>query len=45
MDAIVFDWDGTLVDSLPAIFDANLRVLEEYGMRERRFGAVEAKGR
>ena len=32
MDAIVFDWDGTLVDSLPAIFNANLRVLEEYGL-------------
>ena len=32
MDAIVFDWDGTLVDSLAAIFDANLRVLEEYGL-------------
>jgi phosphoglycolate phosphatase-like HAD superfamily hydrolase len=32
MDAIVFDWDGTLVDSLPAIYDANLRVLEEYGL-------------
>ena len=32
MDAIVFDWDGTLVDSLPAIFDANLRVLDEYGL-------------
>ncbi len=32
MDAIVFDWDGTLVDSLPAIFDANLRVLAEYGL-------------
>jgi phosphoglycolate phosphatase len=32
VDAIVFDWDGTLVDSLPAIFDANLRVLEEYGL-------------
>jgi HAD superfamily hydrolase (TIGR01549 family) len=32
MDAIVFDWDGTLVDSLPAIFEANLRVLEEYGL-------------
>ena len=23
MDAIVFDWDGTLCDSLPAIYDAN----------------------
>ena len=32
MDAIVFDWDGTLVDSLPAIYAANLRVLEEYGI-------------
>jgi phosphoglycolate phosphatase-like HAD superfamily hydrolase len=32
MDAIVFDWDGTLINSLPAIFDANLRVLEEYGL-------------
>ena len=32
MDAIVFDWDGTLVDSLPAIFDANMRVLEEYDL-------------
>lgn len=32
MDAIVFDWDGTLVDSLPAIYEANLRVLEEYGV-------------
>jgi pyrophosphatase PpaX len=32
MDAIVFDWDGTLIDSLPAIFDANLRVLAEHGL-------------
>jgi phosphoglycolate phosphatase-like HAD superfamily hydrolase len=32
MDAIVFDWDGTLCDSLPAIYDANRRVLEEYGL-------------
>lgn len=32
MDAIVFDWDGTLIDSLPAIFDANLRVLAEEGL-------------
>jgi pyrophosphatase PpaX len=32
VDAIVFDWDGTLVDSLPAIFDANLRVLKEFGL-------------
>lgn len=32
MDAIVFDWDGTLVDSLPAIFDVNVQVLAEYGV-------------
>lgn len=32
VDAIVFDWDGTLVDSLPAIFDANRQVLAEYGV-------------
>jgi HAD superfamily hydrolase (TIGR01549 family) len=32
MDAIVFDWDGTLCDSLPAIYDANRRVLAEYGL-------------
>ncbi len=32
MDAIVFDWDGTLIDSLPAIFDANLQVLAEYDL-------------
>jgi phosphoglycolate phosphatase len=29
MDAIVFDWDGTLFDSLPAIYEANRQVLEE----------------
>ena len=32
MDAIVFDWDGTLVDTLPAMLDANAQVLEEYGL-------------
>ena len=32
MDAIVFDWDGTLIDSLPAIFDANLQVLAEHDL-------------
>lgn len=32
MDAIVFDWDGTLIDSLPAIFEANVQVLAEYGV-------------
>src|SRR5438552_15671390 len=32
MDAIVFDWDGTLIDSLPGIFEANLQVLAEHGL-------------
>lgn len=32
MDAIVFDWDGTLVDSLPAIYDANVQLLAEYDL-------------
>lgn len=32
MDAIVFDWDGTLFDSLPAIYAANQQVLLEYGL-------------
>jgi HAD superfamily hydrolase (TIGR01549 family) len=32
MDAIVFDWDGTLVDTLPAITRANAEVLSAYGV-------------
>jgi phosphoglycolate phosphatase-like HAD superfamily hydrolase len=32
MDAIVFDWDGTLCDSLPAIYEANRLVLQELGL-------------
>jgi HAD superfamily hydrolase (TIGR01549 family) len=32
MEAIVFDWDGTLIDSLAGIFEANLQVLAEYGV-------------
>jgi HAD superfamily hydrolase (TIGR01549 family) len=32
MPAIVFDWDGTLVDSLPAILEANVTVLREHGV-------------
>lgn len=32
VDAIVFDWDGTLVDSLPAVLEANRRVLVECGI-------------
>jgi HAD superfamily hydrolase (TIGR01549 family) len=30
MRAVVFDWDGTLVDTLPAIYRANVEVLREY---------------
>ncbi len=30
---MVFDWDGTLVDTLPAITRANAEVLESYGVR------------
>jgi phosphoglycolate phosphatase len=32
MDAIVFDWDGTLADSMPAITEANAEVLASYGL-------------
>lgn len=32
MSAIVFDWDGTLVDTLPAILEANITVLREHGV-------------
>jgi HAD superfamily hydrolase (TIGR01549 family) len=32
VDAVIFDWDGTLVDSLPAIFRANVEVFAEYGV-------------
>ena len=32
MDAVVFDWDGTLVDTLPAITRANAEVLASYGV-------------
>ena len=32
MDAVIFDFDGTLVDSLPAIFRANVEVFAEFGV-------------
>jgi len=32
VSAIVFDWDGTLVDTLPAILEANITVLREHGL-------------
>jgi phosphoglycolate phosphatase len=31
MDAILFDWDGTLVDSLGALYRANLAVMNAFG--------------
>lgn len=42
MGAVVFDWDGTLVDTLPAILRANVDVLLEYGLPfdEARFRAA-----
>ncbi len=42
MHAVVFDWDGTLVDTLPAILAANIEVLVEYGLPfdEARYRAV-----
>ena len=30
---LIFDWDGTLVDTLPAILQANVEVLREYGVQ------------
>jgi len=32
MDAILFDWDGTLVDSLGAFHRANARVMDAFGL-------------
>lgn len=32
MDAILFDWDGTLADTLGAIYDANVAVMTELGL-------------
>jgi HAD superfamily hydrolase (TIGR01549 family) len=32
MDAILFDWDGTLVDSLGALFRANLAVMRAFDL-------------
>ncbi len=42
MHAVVFDWDGTLVDTLPAILQANIEVLVDYGVPfdEARYRAV-----
>src|SRR3990172_4311768 len=32
MDAIVFDWDGTLIDSLAPLYAANVAVLASFGI-------------
>lgn len=32
MDAVVFDWDGTLVDTLGALFRANVAVFASFGI-------------
>jgi phosphoglycolate phosphatase-like HAD superfamily hydrolase len=32
MDAVVFDWDGTLVDSLDGFYRANVAVMRTYGL-------------
>ena len=32
MDAILFDWDGTLADTLGAIYDANVEVMAAFGL-------------
>jgi HAD superfamily hydrolase (TIGR01509 family) len=32
MHAAIFDWDGTLVDTLGALYEANLSVLAEFGL-------------
>jgi HAD superfamily hydrolase (TIGR01509 family) len=32
MDAVVFDWDGTLVDTLGALYRANVAVFGEFGI-------------
>jgi phosphoglycolate phosphatase len=32
MDVIVFDWDGTLADSLAGLYAANVAVMDEFGL-------------
>ena len=32
MEAILFDWDGTLADSLGAIYEANVEVMAALGL-------------
>ena len=32
MDAVLFDWDGTLLDSLPSLYRANVEVMAFFGL-------------
>ena len=32
MEAVIFDWDGTLVDSLGPLYRANLAVMRSFGL-------------
>ena len=32
MDAVLFDWDGTLLDSLPSLYQANVAVMAAFGL-------------
>jgi phosphoglycolate phosphatase len=32
MDAVLFDWDGTLLDSLPSLYRANVAVMAAFGL-------------
>lgn len=32
MDAVLFDWDGTLLDSLPGLYEANVAVMARFGL-------------
>ncbi len=32
MEAVLFDWDGTLLDSLPGVYQANVEVMRAFGL-------------
>ena len=42
MEAVLFDWDGTLVDSLPALFEGVPDALQRLARDGRRLGIVTA---
>lgn len=43
--AVVFDWDNTLIDSWPAIHDANNHALEAFGLKPWTFAETKARVR